>query len=127
MKTLHLTLKKKWFDMIASGEKKEEYREIKPYWEKRFYHCMCEENKSDFMCKQLGEEHQKFNCSNCFVGLSFLKNYDAITFKNGYQKNAPTIVVECIGIGIGKAKPGWSDNWQGDVFIIKLGKIIKHD
>jgi hypothetical protein len=35
MKILHLTLKKKWFDMIASGEKKEEYREIKPYWIKR--------------------------------------------------------------------------------------------
>jgi len=35
MKILHLTLKKKWFDMIASGEKKEEYREIKVYWAKR--------------------------------------------------------------------------------------------
>ena len=35
MKTLHLTLKKKWFDMIASGKKKEEYREIKPYWFER--------------------------------------------------------------------------------------------
>jgi hypothetical protein len=32
---LHLTLKKNWFDLILSGEKKEEYREIKPYWEKR--------------------------------------------------------------------------------------------
>lgn len=32
---LHLTLKKEWFDMIASGEKREEYREIKPYWIKR--------------------------------------------------------------------------------------------
>lgn len=35
MKVLHLTLKKRWFDMIVSGEKKEEYREIKPYWQKR--------------------------------------------------------------------------------------------
>lgn len=35
MKYLHLTLKKNWFDLILSGEKKEEYREIKPYWEKR--------------------------------------------------------------------------------------------
>jgi hypothetical protein len=35
MKLLHLTLKKKWFDMIAAGEKREEYREIKPYWNKR--------------------------------------------------------------------------------------------
>ena len=33
---LHLTLKRKWFDMIASGVKTEEYREIKPYWERRF-------------------------------------------------------------------------------------------
>lgn len=31
-KTLHLNLKKKWFDMILSGEKTEEYREIKGYW-----------------------------------------------------------------------------------------------
>lgn len=33
--TLHLTLKKKWFDMIASGAKREENREMKPYWNKR--------------------------------------------------------------------------------------------
>ncbi len=32
---LHLTLKKKWFDLIASGKKKVEYREVKPYWNKR--------------------------------------------------------------------------------------------
>lgn len=35
MKILHLTLKKKWFDMILSGEKKQEYREIKQYWKSR--------------------------------------------------------------------------------------------
>ena len=32
---LDLVLKHKWYDLIDSGEKKEEYREIKPYWEKR--------------------------------------------------------------------------------------------
>ena len=35
MKPLPLTLKKQWFDMIASGQKTEEYREIKPYWTTR--------------------------------------------------------------------------------------------
>lgn len=35
MKILHLTLTKKWFDMILSGEKKEEYREITKYWKVR--------------------------------------------------------------------------------------------
>lgn len=34
-KTLYLTLKKQWFDLINSGMKTEEYREIKPYWQKR--------------------------------------------------------------------------------------------
>ena len=33
---LILPIKKKWFDMILSGEKKEEYREIKPYYDTRF-------------------------------------------------------------------------------------------
>jgi hypothetical protein len=32
---LPLVLKGKWYDMIASGEKKEEYRDAKPYWAKR--------------------------------------------------------------------------------------------
>jgi hypothetical protein len=32
---LHLTIKKKWFDMIAAGIKREEYREIKPHWDKQ--------------------------------------------------------------------------------------------
>lgn len=34
-KTLFLILKKEWYDAIASGQKKEEYREITPYWQKR--------------------------------------------------------------------------------------------
>ena len=35
-KILYLPLKKKWFDMIKAGIKLEEYREMKPFWEKRF-------------------------------------------------------------------------------------------
>lgn len=35
MKTLHLTLFRRWFDAIARGEKTEEYRAINPFWEKR--------------------------------------------------------------------------------------------
>ena len=32
---LPLVLKKKWYNLIDSGEKKEEYRAAKPYWEVR--------------------------------------------------------------------------------------------
>ena len=45
---LPLTLNKKWFDMILSGVKKEEYREIKPYWIKRF--------KAEILAKQVWTE-----------------------------------------------------------------------
>ena len=41
---LPLVLKGKWYDMIASGEKKEEYRDFKPYWINRlirFYDKRC--------------------------------------------------------------------------------------
>lgn len=31
-KVLHLTLLKKWFDLIATGEKKTEYRDFSPHW-----------------------------------------------------------------------------------------------
>lgn len=43
--TLHLVLKRKWFDMIAVGEKREEYRQIKPFWTTRLF---CHEYK--FVC-----------------------------------------------------------------------------
>jgi len=31
-KVLHLTLEREWFDQIAKGLKRHEYREYKPYW-----------------------------------------------------------------------------------------------
>ena len=36
-KVLKLVVSKQWFDMIASGEKTEEYREIKGYWVRRLF------------------------------------------------------------------------------------------
>lgn len=100
-RTLHLTLKKKWFDMIKSGEKKEEYREIKDYWVKRL--------------KEMS-----------LTRLEAFKHFDTVTFKNGYAKDAPEITLEFKGIEIGTAKPEWSDNWQGQVFKIMLGKVLAH-
>ena len=34
-KVLHLTLEREWFDQIAKGVKRKEYREYKPYWKSR--------------------------------------------------------------------------------------------
>lgn len=37
LRVLRLTLKRKWFDMIASGEKREEYREVGPWINSRIH------------------------------------------------------------------------------------------
>lgn len=95
MRTLHLTLKKRWFDMIASGEKKEEYREIKDYWIARL---------------MVHNQPQKYQC---------------VQFRNGYSKDAPTMLIECKGISIGKPAFKWyGAETNKNVFIISLGNII---
>ena len=96
---LHLTLKKQWFDMISKGVKKEEYREIKDYWIKRL---------KDTSLKEL---------FHAFIP------YDKIVFKNGYAKNAPTMVVEFDGIRIGKGNTDWGADDEV-CFCIKLGNIL---
>lgn len=100
MRILHLTLKKKWFDMIASGEKKEEYREQKGYWMNR-----------------LMERSSPWTYGN-------FKEFDAIQFKNGYQPYSPVMLVECKGIFIQYGRPEWGAPENSKVFVISLGKII---
>lgn len=38
---LTFNVKKQWFDKIKSGEKTHEYREVKPYWNRRFKLILC--------------------------------------------------------------------------------------
>lgn len=104
---LHLTLKKKWFDMILTGIKKEEYREIKPYWEKRLF----EKFNNEFQNRSLISD-------DGFIG------YDRILFKNGYSKNAPSFEIDCLGIEIGEGKTEWGAEKGKQYFILKLGRII---
>ena len=106
MKTLNLTLKKKWFDMILSGEKKEEYRDIKPYWEHRLLNFDLDKNRPFVFCDNEIP-------------------YDVIEFRNGYGKNVPTMIVKYEGVTIGNTRDGWADNYQTGVFVLKLGKIIE--
>ena len=37
---LHLPLKREWYNMIASGEKREEYRDHTPYWSVRIQNAI---------------------------------------------------------------------------------------
>ncbi len=94
---LHLNLKKQWFDMIASGEKKEEYREVKDFWSRRLL-----SNNPAF---------------------SF-KKYHVVIFKNGYQSNAPTLEIEFKEIKMKEGNPNWGAEPGELYYVILLGEII---
>ena len=107
LKTLHLSLKKEWYNMIESGIKTEEYREIKPFWCKRLIH-------------DYDESMEEFGAI-IFDDKNF-KQYDVVKFSYGYTKRTMTFEIENISVGYGNKEWGAPDNI---VFIIKLGKRIE--
>lgn len=130
MKVLHLTLKKQWFDMIASGEKLEEYREIKPYWVSRLI------DWSDYP-KEEPNEH-KYIVQNIVydienghnpdrVLLSFFskfKSFVGILFINGYSGGARRKSYKFDSISIGEGRPEWGAEPGKKYFIIKFSPLI---
>lgn len=120
MRILYLPLKKEWYEMIESGVKTEEYREIKPYWIKRFFvHTDGRRiNNSD-------AEYLARNISTLFSALyeGTIKhiNYTQVKFSYGYTNRTMTFEIESITIG--KGNPEWGAPTK-DVFIIKLGKRV---
>ena len=74
---LTLPIKKKWFDMILSGEKKEEYREITKYYTSRL------------------------------LGFYADKTEHYVLFRNGYRSDSPTIKCKVrVKVGTGKPEWG---------------------
>lgn len=118
MNILDLPLKGKWYDMIESGEKKEEYREIKEYWIKRLAKCKGDNHhdKTGFWCK-------KANCFSCVVrGNGFHPvEYTHVRFRYGYTKR--TMLFKLNSVTIGKGNPQWGAP-DYETFILKLEERI---
>ena len=125
MKTLCLPLKKEWYEMIESGVKTEEYREIKPYWFKRLlktidiHHNHYEDVDNE--CAQFYTENVNLLREDFKLGGFQQKGYTNVKFSYGYTKR--TMIFEIEGIAIGKGKPELGAPAE-DVFIIKLGKRL---
>ena len=124
-KTLKLTLKKKWFDMIASGEKKEEYREIKQYWLKRITGGYVVNASDGSKCDDLTAYSTIAHNIDLLSGKWLPMKFDRVLFTNGYAKNAPKIEFEGIDIYYGEGRPEWGANSGTIYFVIKLGREIK--
>ena len=109
MRTLILHLKREWFDLIKSGEKKEEYREQSTYWIKRLTTCDEKflDNLWDNVCVYPNAT-ELFNRE--LKNLFRIKQFDRIRFVLGYSKmNDDDRILEFKNpkIRIGTGRPEW--------------------
>ena len=93
---LILPIKKKWFDMIASGEKTEEYREIKQYYYKRF---------------------ETIGLIDKF-GLPVV-NEAWVVFRNGYNPKNPQIKAR-VTLDIKEGKPEWGAELGVEYYVLRI-------
>lgn len=110
MKTLNLVLKGKWYDMIASGEKTEEYREINPYWEKRLL--------EDYEAMKRDYEMLMFRSFVVGDPLEYPRGFTHVRFHRGYSKITMTFEIDSITFGKGKEE--WGAEPGKMYFVIKL-------
>lgn len=112
-KVLPLVLEKKWFKKIVSGEKTEEYREIKPYWASRLVNQQAESGEVLF---------DEFGGYTTVIGEPEYKPFTHVLFYGGYAKDRQVVEKKIESISIGKPQRGMCpEEWLNkDVFIIKF-------
>ena len=103
---LILPIKKKWFDMILSGQKKEEYREIKAYWTSRLgWYDVNTYYKPEYARNMKNEP---------FV----------VKFRNGYGSNRPTITCRVI-LRQGQGKQDWGAEPNKEYYVLEILEILE--
>lgn len=115
---LILPIKKKWFDMILSGEKNEEYREIKPYYESRLqslFGAIIVDSDLPFPTllqgKAVPEEIRK-------------DPVQKIMFRNGYSASSPSFIARC-KLRLGNGKTEWGAELGKNYFILEIVEIVQ--
>ncbi len=98
---LILPIKKKWFDMILSGEKKEEYREVKPYYKARF--------------KKIFEM-----CPYSYIPTGL--DTHEIMFRNGYSGDSPSFIAIC-SLDIKQGRAEWGAESGVDYYVLTIVDI----
>lgn len=115
-KTLDLVLKVRWYEMIESGEKREEYRKIGDYWSKRLIVLPDTEKRADGV--SMPQNGDVLNNT----GAAFRK-FAFVRFHRAYTSTTMTFVLD--GIEIGEGNPEWGAIPGQKYFVIKLGNRIE--
>lgn len=134
MKTLRLSLKRNWFELTKSGEKKEDYREITPYWfvrlvynHRRIFKYLSGRDW-DVLDEQIKQDYlQLITSDRVKSDMIGYKPFDVNVMTLGYPKSddlSRVVNLEHKGIEVGWGKPKWGGDPNKLYFIIKHGNII---
>lgn len=107
-KSMILPIEGKWFRMILSGEKKEEYRIMKEYWEKRFHNYFGRHKTTNN-----GESKQEWN-----------HDIKKIIFRNGYGNDKPQFTARC-SLSEGHGKPEWGADPEEAYYVLTIHEIVE--
>lgn len=125
-KTLDLVLMHKYYDMIESGKKQEEYREITPYWFIRLLNYdpeACIDGKSipTYFIENDGFDSiaDGIRWDLEMSGALHFKDFTYVRFHRGYTSTTITFEIECMSIGKGREE--WGAEKGKEYFVIKMG------
>lgn len=105
---LTLPIKKQWYSLILQGIKKEEYRDIKPYYTSRFSNALIGlsgENMENY----IRYNSEKYRCFK-------------VRFRNGYSKNSPSFIAT-VSISIGEGNPEWGAEPDKKYYVLKIMEV----
>jgi len=118
MKDLRASLKTKWFEMTKAKIKREDYREITPYWISRLI-----EKEFAWGCKTIEDiQHALYACPN-----GVFKKFNANIMTLGYPKSGDKkriIKYKHDGIEIRTGNPDWGAEPGKVYFVIKHGEEL---
>ena len=99
---LTLTIKKKWFDMILSDDKQEEYRELKPYYTSRFKNVRLLRTVDCVPIKD----------AKCWI-----------LFRNGYSTSSPSFKALC-SLDINTGNHEWGAEPGKEYYVLRIWEIL---
>jgi hypothetical protein len=125
MRILDLPLKAVWYLMIESGEKPEEYREIKEHWIRRLVWIHDYIDDPCVFSEFVNELREPFGYTREELFKEYCAEfayYSHVRFRYGYTKRTMLFKLNSISIGKGNPALGAPNH---EVFILKLGERIK--
>lgn len=97
---MELPIAEPWFSMILSGEKKEEYREIKPYWYARLKKVFSFVKNTTVPVESDWDKHW-------------------IRFRNGYGKGRPSVMAQ-VTLRRDTGKTEWGAEEGKEYYVLKI-------